>query len=238
MLAGVLVLGLGLAVAGCKRKDEEKCQQALQTTRQALASEDFALARQWRTYTYKQCADADALKTIDQEIVTREAEVARKKAEEEAKKKEHEQVVAAFTQWVAGHRAAPEGASQVVTCEFDDDEKIKKSKERFCTRSRSLANGKYSFEVRYWEADPKAARFTFQAPMPVDCGQLGASTTVRQWQVAAMNGKTATRTRCSITSGALSGLQVLATAASNAKQHVFSPEYLQHDPGFSAKLTQ
>ena len=94
-LAGVLLLGLGLAVGGCKRKDEEKCQQALQTTRQALAVEDFALARQWRTYTYKQCADADALKAIDQEIVTREAEVAKKKAEDEARQAEEDRKIAA-----------------------------------------------------------------------------------------------------------------------------------------------
>lgn len=235
---GAVLVALIGAMTGCNGKDEEKCQQAMQTTRQALAAEQFDLARQWRTYTYKQCEDADSLKTIDQEIVSREAEVAKRKAEQEAKKKEHDQVVAAFTEWVGRHRAAPDGAAQNVVCELEQDEKAKKSKERFCTRSRTLGEGKYTFEVRYWEADPKAAKFLFQPQLEVGCDKLGTSTTIRQWQVPATNGRTAARTRCSITSGPLSGLQALTTAAAGAKQHVFSPEYLQHDPGFAAQLTR
>jgi len=233
-----LAPGLGSGGAGCKGQDDEKCQQALQTTRQALAAENFDLARQWRTYTYKQCSDAESLKAIDQEITSREAEVTKRRAEEEAKKKEHEQVVAAFTEWVGTHRAAPDGSAQNVACELDDDEKAKESKERFCTRSRSLAQGKYMFQVRYWEADPKAAQFMFQPQLEVACEKFGTSTTIRQWQVPATNGRTAARTRCSIAAGPLSGLQALATAAAGAKQYVFSPEYLQHDPGFAAKLTR
>ena len=227
-----------LTPAGCNRKDEAQCQEAMKNTRQALKVEDFGLARQWRTYTYKQCEDAGSLKAIDQEIVASEAAVAKRKAEAEAKEKEQKQVVDLFSQWVASHRAAPEAAAQAVVCELEDDEKAKKSKERFCTRTRSVSQGKYTFEARYWEAEPAAVRFGFKPALPLKCEAFGTPTVVRTWQVAATGGRAAKRTRCSLTAGPLAGLHAMATEAAGADQYVFTPQYVQKDPVFAARLTR
>lgn len=65
-----------LSLSGCK--DKKKCDEAVQTTRQAVQVEDTALARQWRDRTWKMCGDADQLKTLDQEIVAKEEEIAKR----------------------------------------------------------------------------------------------------------------------------------------------------------------
>jgi predicted aldo/keto reductase-like oxidoreductase len=48
-------LGLGFLVLGCQARDEAKCNQGFDVARQAIKSNDFALARQWREYAYKRC---------------------------------------------------------------------------------------------------------------------------------------------------------------------------------------
>lgn len=237
-LCGLPLLALALLVPGCNRKDEAKCQEALGHTRDALKIDDTQLARQWRTYSYKQCADATSLTAIDQEIQAKEAEIAKRASDAAAQKKEQEQLVDVFKQWVAQNRTAAEGAGVTVVCEHDDDEKLKKSKERFCTRTRGIGGGKYRFEVRYWEAEPQAARFMFKPALPLGCDEVGGATTVREWQVSATDGRAVPRKHCSITAGVLSGMQALVTSAGVASQYVFNEEYLSRDPGFAAKLKQ
>jgi hypothetical protein len=237
-LCGLPVLALALFATGCNRKDEAKCQEALGHTRDALKIENTQLARQWRTYSYGQCADAAALQALDQEIQAKEAEIAKRASDAAAKKQEQQQLVDAFKQWVAQNRTSAEGAGVTVVCENDDNEKLKKSKERFCTRTRGIGGGKYQFEVRYWEAEPQAARFMFKPSLPVTCEELGGATTVKEWQIAATTGGTVSRKHCSITAGVLSGMQALVTQAGVAKQYVFNEQYLARDGAFAARLKQ
>jgi hypothetical protein len=70
---GVVLLTL-LAVSGCK--DKKKCEEAEQTTKQALGVEDTALARQWRDRTWKMCGDTGKLAALDKEILAKEDEIA------------------------------------------------------------------------------------------------------------------------------------------------------------------
>src|SRR5262245_49290792 len=84
---GVLALAalIALPTSSCKRKDPEKCQQGMTVARQAMASEDFALAKQWREYAWKNCEDQTGLATLDQELANKEAEVTRRKSDEATK---------------------------------------------------------------------------------------------------------------------------------------------------------
>src|SRR5262245_3070758 len=72
--------------AGCSQKRAGKCADGQKVARQAVEGGDFALAKQWREYAYKQCADASALSALDQEIVNKEAAVTAE-AERAAKSK-------------------------------------------------------------------------------------------------------------------------------------------------------
>lgn len=125
-------LGLGLVTlalgAGCK--DQAKCDEAVQTTRQAIGLEDMAVARQWREYTWRTCQDAALLATLDQEIIAKEKEIA---ARVEAKAKAardlaQERLKDAQKLWIA----------------FDqkkDDERTSSELKRVNSRAKRLSRG-------------------------------------------------------------------------------------------------
>lgn len=81
---GVLSALLGLTAVGCQ--DKEKCDDALRTARQAMQDEylDMQLARQWRDYAGKACGAGESLAALDQEILAREAELAKQEQEKAA----------------------------------------------------------------------------------------------------------------------------------------------------------
>lgn len=215
-----------LALAGCNRKSAEKCEQAQSTVRQALQAEDFESAKQWRTYAYKQCADAASLTAMDREIVDKETQIAEAKQKQEADEARAKQYLSLFAKFVADHRAAPEETSKSPDC--GDDPRAEKTKERWCKVTRKVGDAG-SFELRYWEADPKVVRFTTKLPKAQGCEDLGGSATVvKGWDVPA-GGGTAKRFHCEMTSGALQGMHAVVTGAQGAAAHVFTPEYLAAD---------
>lgn len=80
------VLALGL-VAGCK--DQQKCNEALQTARQAMQDEylDMALARQWREHAGKICGVGPELDALDKDILAKEAAIAKAATDKAAAEK-------------------------------------------------------------------------------------------------------------------------------------------------------
>jgi hypothetical protein len=82
--AAVLAVGL---LSGCK--NQQKCDEALKTARQALQDDylDFALARQWREHAGKICGVGPELSTLDQEILAKEAAVAKAATDKAAAEK-------------------------------------------------------------------------------------------------------------------------------------------------------
>ena len=219
-----------LCIQGCQKKDPEKCAQAQQTTKQALAIGDFGLARQWREHAYKQCDDPGALAALDKEVVDTEAALTAKKEAEERKKKETSDLLKLFLDFVAQTRANPETASAAPVCDPPPAGATKATeKDRFCTAMRQVGS-RYQFQVKYWDADHNAFRYTTTPGAVVDCAMLGA-TASKTWDVPAEGGKAAKRFRCDL-GGALSGLTAVVSAAVNAEVHVFTPQYLERDPGW------
>lgn len=219
------------ALAGCSQKSAEKCADGQKVARQAIESGDFALAKQWREYAYKQCADTSALAALDQEIVNKEA-AATAEAERAAKSKaDTAALVKLFLEFVAANRAAPNAASAAPVCETPLEgappPKPGTEKDHFCTATRTA--GTHTISVRYWNADPTAFRFTTTPDEPVDCAALGG-TPEKTWGVPAVGGKTAQRSRCTL-SGPLAGLTAVVSGASKADLHIVSPGYVQKDPG-------
>lgn len=228
----LLPLVLGLSVA-CSAKDQAKCDEAVAATRTALKSGQADLMGQWRDRAWKYCKDPAAAQGLDKEIVdTQQAELAKKLAEE-AEKKKLAQLGQTFAGWVGQNRAAPDKASAAPQC--PEAEKGQKEKERFCTAARKA--GPYDFNVRYWEAEPPAARFTFKPGAVMECSHFGPTSQVRSFNIpAASGGQTAKRTVCQFTGGTLGGMQLVLTNAVNADVHVFSNEYLAKDPGMKQYL--
>ncbi len=224
--AGVLLL-VCAALTGCKQKSAEKCDQAKATVQSAVTSGDFAAAKQWREYAYKQCEDTGALAALDQSIVSAEQEQAQKKQAEAAAVEQAQQYISLFTQFVGANRTAPEKASKAPDC--GTDAAAERTKERWCKASRQVGTAG-SFDVRYWEKDPKLVRFSTKSPKALSCEDFGAVNVVKSWDVPA-GAATAKRSHCEVTAGALQGLHVIVTGAAGAEVHVFSPEYLAADEG-------
>jgi len=234
--------GLGLVtfaillLAGCKKGDPEKCTQAQAVVRTSLDAENFAAARQWRDYAYAQCEEPASLPLLDQSIVDRETQVAAKKAAAEKLDQDTKALAKLFFEFVAQHRAAPETSAQAPVCDAPAGAAPAKtgteSKERLCTATRQA--GTHPIEVRYWDADRTAFRFTTTLDGELDCKAMGG-TVSKQWDVPAMGGKTAKRTRCDL-GGALLGLTAVVTAAPKAPLHVVSPSYVTRDPGWRVIL--
>jgi hypothetical protein len=233
-----LALAASLLV-GCNAKDAEKCTQGLSVTRQALAVENFDSAKQWRTYAYAQCEDQGALAALDKEISEREAAVLARKDAEAKKKAETASLLKGFADFVAQNRAAPDRASAAPVCDpppagAPAPKPGEESKDRFCTATRQL--GTYTVQVRFWQADPQAFRFSVKPEDPASCDALGPATVSKSWEVPAVNGSQVKRDRCDL-GGPLSGLHAVVSQAARAEVSVFSPQYLERDPGMKTILS-
>jgi hypothetical protein len=227
-------VGCALLALGCQTRNAEKCTQGFDVTRQAIKSNDFALAKQWREFSYKMCdaagQDKDALVALDQELSTAETSAKAAADAEAQRKSKNDALLKLFVSWAGDNRAAPEKASAAPVCDTPTDAaeaaKVAKTKERLCTSTRTA--GDNTLTVRYWEADSKLSRFSTKFPAPVSCADFGA-TASKTFDVPATNGASVKRSVCQISSGALSGMTVVVSAAGNADAYIFSPGYLDKD---------
>jgi hypothetical protein len=234
-LTTLLTLCLALPVLGCQTRDEAKCNQGFDVARQAIKSKDFALARQWREFAYKNCdaagQDKAGLGALDQELSTAEAGVKAAADAEAQRKGKNDALLKLFVSWAGDNRAAPDKASNAPVCDPPpadpiEAKKIEKSKEQLCTGTRVA--GDHSLAVRYWDADKTLLRFATKFPAPVSCQDFGATVT-KTFDVPASNGGSVKRSRCDIAAGALSGMSVVVSEANNAEAYIFSPGYLEKD---------
>jgi hypothetical protein len=226
------------AVLGCQKKDPEKCTEAQQVVRKSVEARDFALANQWREYAYKQCDDRTALASLDQEVVQRQAAIQAEEAALQARKQQNDQLVKLFLDFVAQNRAAPERASAAPVCDPPPPAAAgapagQESKDRFCTAVRQVGTNN-AIQVRYFEAEPQAFRFTTTPEGPLDCSSVGGSVS-KKWEVPAQGGKSAPRWRCDL-AGPLAGLTAVVSGASRAELYVVSPTYVSRDPGWKTIL--
>jgi hypothetical protein len=229
-----LVVAVTLLALGCQSRDDTKCNQGFDVARKAIASNDFALATQWREYAYKNCdasgKDKDGLATLDKELSAAQATAKATADAEAARKLQNDALLKLFISWAGDNRAAPDKASVAPVCDPISDAveaaRVAKSKEQLCTATRVA--GDHSLSVRYWEADKTLLRFSTKFPAPVSCQDFGA-TVSKTFDVPAVSGGAIKRFRCDITSGALSGLSVVVSAANNADAYIFSPGYLEKD---------
>lgn len=218
-------LALGLGVVACSKKNQEKCQQALDTTRKSLKVDNIDLAHQWRARAYDYCADTGELAKLDQEIVARQKAIETERHDKEEKKAHAHELMALLVQWAGGHRAQPEAAAQTVNCGPVDADAgaptaAKDKKPRWCTRTRTVT-GDYRLAVRYREDDLEVVDFSTLSPAPVECSALGANKVMVQGPP---------KTYCQITGGRLQGMQALITNQPDGTHiDVFTPEYVQRD---------
>jgi hypothetical protein len=226
------VVSLALGMSGCQKGDPEKCTQALSVVQKSLDAFDFAAAKQWREYAYKECEDRGQLANVDQSIVSRESQAAAAQAASAKLTADTNALAKVFFQFVADNRAAPDHASQAPVCDAPPEGAPADSKERFCSASRQA--GSHTLEVRYYDADHTAFRFTTTPDGELDCKAM-AGTVSKEWNVPAVGGKSAKRTRCEL-GGALSGLTAVVTGAQKAPLYVVSPSYVARDPGWRVIL--
>jgi hypothetical protein len=224
------LLGLSMTAFSCDSlfKSEEKCNEAKDGVRASLKADDRALVQKWREYAYSNCADKDELSKLDQDITQAQADADKAKAEKNKRQTETKQLVDLFAGWAGSNKAAPQNAAANVSC--DPGEAQEKSQERWCARTRQA--GPHAFEVRYWEKEPAAARFSTKVPNPITCNDIGPHRVIRSWVVQGA----IKRHHCEITGGAAAGLQALVTEAQDAPLHLFSARFVELDPALQAKL--
>ena len=162
---------LALSALACQTRDADKCNQGFDVTRQAIKSNDFALAAQWREYAYKMCdaagQDKDGLATLDKELSTAQATVKANAEAEAQRKAKNDALLKLFVSWAGDNRAAPEKASASPGVRHADRRgrsrrRRQDRKERLCTGTRTA--GDNTLTVRYWEADTKLLAFLDQVP--------------------------------------------------------------------------
>jgi len=229
-------VALTLLALGCQKRDAEKCTQGLDVTRQAVKNGDFTLAKQWREYAYKQCdatgEDQAALSALDKDISGAEAAVKAKTDAEVLRKQQNDALLKLFIGWASDNRAAPDKASSSRVCDPPPADaalarQIETSKEQLCSATRKA--GDHTLTARYWDADKALFRFSTKFPAPVTCQDFGG-TAGKTWDVPTTSGTSVKRSRCDITAGALSGLSVVVSQASNADAYIFPAAYLEKDP--------
>lgn len=227
-------LALVLLSLGCQTRNAEKCEQGFSVTRQAIKSNDFALAKQWREFSYKMCdpsgQDQSNLTALDQELSSAEASFKSKADADAQRKSKNDALLKLFVTWVGDNRAAPEKASSSPVCDTPTDKAeaaaVEKSKDRLCTATRTA--GDNTLTVRYYEADTKLSRFSTKFPAAVSCEDFGG-TASKTFDVPSTSGATIKRSVCDVTSGALSGMTVVVSAAGNADAYVYTAGYLDKD---------
>src|SRR4051812_25347332 len=110
-----------LLALGCQTRDADKCNQGFDVTRQAIKSNDFAVAKQWREYAYKQCdaagQDKDGLAALDKEIAAAEATVKAAADAEAQRKAKNDALLKLFVSFVSDNKAAPDKASNAPVCD-------------------------------------------------------------------------------------------------------------------------
>lgn len=227
--------GLLLLALGCQTRDETKCNEGFDVTRKAIASKDFALAKQWREYAYKNCdaagQDKPGLTTLDQEIASAEASVKAAADAEAQRKAKNDALLKLFIAFASDNRAAPDKASNAPVCDPPpadpiEARKIETSKEQLCTGTRTA--GEHTLTARYWDADKTLMRFATKFPAPVSCQDFGAAPS-KTFDVPSTSGAPIKRSRCEISSGALQGMSVIVSEAANAEAYIFAPGYLEKD---------
>lgn len=226
-----LTLALCLSsIAGCDRKDAEKCEQALGVVRQAITSENFSAAASWREYAWKHCEDRGTLDGLDRQLTTAQNEVQSRTQAAEQRRQSTRELLKVFLGFVAGHRETADRASSAPSCDppAANDPKKDESKDRFCNATR--AAGTHALLVRYWAAEPALARFSVKLPDLTSCEEIGASKVLKTWSVAATGGRSTSRSRCEFVSGPLAGMHAVVSQAINADLYVFNPAYLDKEP--------
>lgn len=230
-----LGFGLLLLALGCQTRDETKCNEGFDVTRKAIASKDFALAKQWREYAYKNCdaagQDKAGLTTLDQEIASAEASVKAAADAEAQRKAKNDALLKLFIAFASDNRAAPDKASNAPVCDPPpadpiEARKIETSKEQLCTGTRTA--GEHTLTARYWDADKTLMRFATRFPAPVSCQDFGAAPS-KTFDVPSTSGAAIKRSRCEISSGPLQGMSVIVSEAANAEAYIFAPGYLEKD---------
>jgi hypothetical protein len=238
--AELLLLAATLTAVGCSEKDAAKCQDALDGTHKSLAAANFTLTSEWRERAYKYCADQASLGALDTQIVDQQRSLAAAKQAEAKQKSDNEALLKLFVGWASDNRSAPDHASVAPKCDGDEADAgapttkpaDRKANERFCSATRSA--GSSTLTARYWAADKTIELFMLsRVPAPASCDDLAPNKLLKTWAVPALNGQSVTRTRCEITSGPLSGLNAVLSAAQNAPVYVFSNSYLPKDPALS-----
>lgn len=230
----LLLLGAALTALGCSEKDATKCTEALDGTHKSLAAGDVGLTGQWRDRSYKYCADQASLSALDKEIVDKQSSDAAAKQAALDSAAQTAALVKLFVAWAGENRAAPDHASASPKCDGDDATTTAavaaeaKTKDRLCTATRTA--GASALTARYWQADETIELFTTTPIGPVSCDDIGPNKVLKTFGVAAKTGQVVKRDRCELTSGPLSGLNVVVSAASNAPVYIFSSSFLDKDP--------
>jgi len=150
VVVGLLVAAAASASVGCK--DQEKCDQALETARKAMKDEflDMALARQWREHAGKECGVGTELDALDKEILEKEAALI--KAVEDKAKAEAE----------AGQKALDKSAT--IWAKFDkldDKEKDEAALKKTAKKADKLAKGlapDYAKQVKKYNKEQNKKR--------------------------------------------------------------------------------
>lgn len=235
-------------LAGCghrtKKEAARACNKAKMALFTAVSRGDFAEARRLRTSAYRDCDEHGELAAVDRQIVDGESNRQLRAAVATRRARERQAFVRFFLDFVRAHRDAPQLASIRASCEppppsstagvqNGDGAAPAPSRRRWCTAHRLVSNGR-GIEIRYDAGEPRSFRFTTEVDGALDCAALGGRQT-KQWSVAVPGGGAGSRASCAF-DGEFVDLSAVVGSGDISSLHVFSPSYLDREPGARAIL--
>jgi multidrug resistance efflux pump len=110
--------------------DQEKCDEAIRVTRDALTKEQPPLARQWRDRAYAICNDTAMLGSLDNEILAKETEI-----------KQREDTRIQQIQDAAKRRMALAGGIWKKFAKLDDERKTVERLQSYQAKAQQMSKG-------------------------------------------------------------------------------------------------
>jgi hypothetical protein len=218
-----LLLILGSSLGACsKRESTSACWNARQHVRDTIVDGKLQQAEQLLLQARATCngQSADDLRRIQELLVDRrEAREAMQQAEA-ARQQALEVPTQRFVHWATASKEQFSKSLVDVSCQERGSPDF-----GFCTATRQ---GHPDMRVRYWRSDRSAMRYSFTTSVPLECEDLGEHRRLRHWS------KEGTKYElCELTERETRNLSaLLVRAAGENTMHLYSFEYLKHDPEF------
>lgn len=226
-----------VAAVGCSRESNRaECERAREAARSAAVAGDIVSGRQKLAHAREVC---DEKREYDfariEKLLDERAEKEKRTRERAAREAalDREQPLRAFMRFVDTERDSTKRRVSGTEC-------VERGHEHFgwcVSKAPGTVGGKpASYRVRYHSDEPLAVRFEVDAPVQLECSDLGSHIVLRSWK-REVGGAQRTRAYCRLSEPKLRGLEAYVDSGrADGTVMVFSREFADRRAEFMDRL--